>query len=260
MCSGDPPTPRPQQWAAEHSLAPLTLSHSDLFLLVYRLIAEICHRNRSRADKGRSDTWENTIRAHAPRTDHVTRIPWQPDLNSSRWQAPWMAWSTKDGVERVLSGVLQRHCHASAVRPDHRLHQNPELTQLSQAMESPENKPTEAWPCMLRNRWPHSAASGGASPAGTQRCPGQSGSARSAKSGAKKRSWLHPATDPCHTSVLTTRLMSHSSHFPGFAVRGGKGPRALHRPAWCQTTQRWRALDLSPTQCLPPRDHGRPHH
>lgn len=88
----------------------------------------------------------------------------------------------------------------------------------------------------------------------------QSGSARSAKSGAKMHSWLHPATDPCHTSVLTTCLMSHSSHFPGSAVRAGKGPRALHRPAWCQTTQRWRALDLSPTQCLPPRDHGRPHH
>lgn len=48
----------------DHSLTAPQLLHSDLFLLLYWLIAEICHRNRTLANKGRSDTWENTSRTH----------------------------------------------------------------------------------------------------------------------------------------------------------------------------------------------------
>lgn len=47
----------------DHSLTAPQLSHSDLFFLLYWLIAEICHRNRTLANKGSSDTWENS-RAH----------------------------------------------------------------------------------------------------------------------------------------------------------------------------------------------------
>lgn len=50
---------------SDHSLTPLKPSHSDLLLLIDGLIAEICHRNRNLAGKGRSDTREITSRAQS---------------------------------------------------------------------------------------------------------------------------------------------------------------------------------------------------